>query len=347
MSCFYAKQSQPHTKYFYRDSLIKMSKVIEQQLEKIHDELRGGEQDLSQGRPKSLKYHVRDIQQRFGEWLTLQGHEKDKRRYELTWSLCLVGVVGILLAITRSAGSDIEWISEHTLTFRVWAVVLCSVFVGVSLERSPVLGSLWGFSITKFLVSIILSGVVVYSRGKAAGLINGVFHVDAAALPITLIFTTALLVIKTLVPFILTVALVLSVVHALISFGWVKSKLDGDRVGQPPLYSVLSILVSLVILYFGLSWSSDQIADHRVPGKIYLMAHALDFNYSHECANVAENRPVVFLGNTQESVLVGPYKLPNFGFSDFFEASVDVPTNFVRQRCNYKPVLATHQWFQD
>lgn len=323
-----------------------MIKKIEQHLESIHQELRGSEQDLSRERQKSLKYYIRDIHQRLGEWLILQGYEKDKRRYELSWALGLIGVVGVLLAITRSANSDMDWVREHTLAFRLWAVVFCTIFVGVSMERSAVVRSLWSFASTKFLVSIILSGVVLYARGKAASNINGVFHVDASALPITLVFTTALLVLKLLVPFILTVALMLSMVHALIGAGWLKGKLDGKAADQPPLYSLLSVLVSSVILYFGFSWSSDQIADSRVPEKIYLMAHALDFNYSHECANVAANRPVVFLGNAQESVLVAPYKLADFDFSDFFETPVTVPTDFERQRCEYKPALAVDEWGQ-
>lgn len=323
---------------------MKDENKIAQHLESIHRELRGSEQDLSRERQKSLKYYVRNIHHRLGEWLSAQGYEKDKQRYELSWALGLIGVVGVLLAITRSASSDWDWVREHTLAFRLSAVVLCTAFVGVSLERSAVVRSLWNFAITKFLVSIILSGVVLCARGKAAGYLNSVFHIDASAFPITLILTTGLLVLKQLVPFILTVALMLFLVHCLIGVGWLKGKLDGEAVDQPPLYSLLSVLVSGVILYFGWSWSSDQIADSRVPEKVYLMAHALDFNYSHECANVAMNRPVVFLGNTQESVLVAPYRLADFDFADFFEASVTVPTDFVRQRCDYKHSSAAEEW---
>lgn len=314
-----------------------MSEKIEKHLESIHRELRGTEQDLSRERQKSLKYYVRDIHHRLGEWLSAQGHEKARQRYELSWALGLTGILGVLLAITRSASSDMDWVREHTLAFRLSAVVLCTIFIGVSLERSAVVRSLWSFAITKFLVSIILSVVVLCARGKAASYLNGVFHIDASALPITLVLTTGLLVLKWLVPFILTVAVALSLVHGLIGAGWIKGKLDGSSVDEPPLYSLLSFLVSGVILYFGWGWSSDQIADSRVPEKVYLMAHALDFNYSHECANVAANQPVVFLGNSQESVLVAPYRLADFDFEEFFEAFVTVPTDFVRQRCEYKP----------
>ena len=87
-----------------------------------------------------------------------------------------------------------------------------------------------------------------------------------------------------------------------------------ERLGE-----VLSAFVFGVILYFGWNWSGNQIADSRILEKVYLMAHALDFNYSHEYANVAVTRLVLFLGPAQESVLVAPEKLADFSFTDFFK----------------------------
>ncbi|SET80441.1 hypothetical protein [Pseudomonas graminis] len=320
-----------------------MSLQIEQHLEKIRHELQGGEQDLAHGRQRSLKYYVRDIHQQLGKWLSVQGDNEDRRRSEISWALGLIGILGVMLAITRSATSDFDWVREHTVAFRLWAVVFCTIFIGVSLERSAVIRSLWSFASTKFLVSIILSGVVLYSKGSAAAYVNGVFHVDASALPVTLVFTTGLIIIKLVLPFILTVALCLSIVHGLIGAGWIKGKLAGIEAHEPPMYSVLAFFVSTVILYFGWGWSHDQIADSRVPGKVYLIAHALDFNYAHECSNVAPSLPVIFLGAGQEAVLVAPYRLQSFDFAEFFEGSVDVPTNFLRLRCEYKSAHASAQ----
>ena len=314
-----------------------MNEKIEQHLETISQELQGGEHDLGKDRQRSLKYYVRDIHLQLAKWLSVQGYAEDQRRYELSWALGFIGVLGVILAITRSATSDFDWVREHTVAFRLWAVVFCTIFIGVSFERSGVIRALWSFASTKFLVSVILSGVVLYSRGSAAAYVNSVFHVDASALPITLVFTTGLLIMKLVLPFILTIALLLSLAHGFIGAGWIKGKLAGEAAHEPPLYSVLAFFVSGVILYFGWSWSHDQIADSRVPEKVYLMAHALDFNYAHECANVAADQPVVFLGAGQEAVLVAPYKLPNFDFAEFFVGPVEVPTNFVRVRCEYRP----------
>lgn len=314
-----------------------MSQQIKNDVKAIRHELQGGEEDLAYNRARSLKYYVRDIHRQLGKLLSHQGFAEDRRRDELSWALGLIGSIGVLLAITRSANSDIEWVSEHTVAFRLWAVVFCTIFVGVSFERSAVIRSLWGFASTKFLVSVILSGVVLYSRGSAAAYVNGVFHVDASALPITLVFTTGLLIIKLVLPFVLFAAFLLSLAHVLISVGWVKGKLAGQAPHEPPMYSVLAVFVSSVILYFGWCWSHDQIADSRLPEKVYVMAHALDFSYSHECDNIPRDRPVIFLGSAQEAVLVAPYKLSSFDFAEFFENTVSVPMNFSRMKCDYKP----------
>ncbi|UVK99474.1 hypothetical protein [Pseudomonas sp. B21-048] len=314
-----------------------MTKEIEQRLERIHHELSGSERDLSSKSPRSLKYHVQDIQRRLSDWLSERRDQQDKQRHDLLRAMVVIGVIGVILAITRSAASDMAWVREHTLAFRLWGVSLCLIFVGVLVERSSVVRSLWSFAITKFLLSLILSGVVFYARGRAAGYINGVFHVDASALPITLILTTGLVLFKLLVPFVLIIAALILALHALRIISWVYHQRVGEMTGDF-LFSMLCSAVAGVILFFGWSWPSDQLSDTRIPEKVYLIAEALDFNLRHECANVDPERPVIFLGAGQESVLVAPYRLEDFDFATFFETRVTVPTHFVREKCEYKPL---------
>ncbi|KIH80556.1 hypothetical protein [Pseudomonas batumici] len=315
-----------------------MTKEIEQQLERIHHELSGSERDLFSKSPRSLKYYVQDIQRRLSDWLSERRDQQDKQRHDLLRAMVVIGVIGVVLAIARSAASDMAWVREHTLAFRLWGVSLCLIFVGVLVERSSVVRSLWSFAVTKFLLSLILSGVVFYARGRAAGYINGVFHVDASALPITLVLTTGLVLFKLLVPFALTIAALILALHALLIISWVKHYRVGKTSGDFPWFSMLCSAVAGVILFFGWSWPSDQLSDTRIPEKVYLIAEALDFNQRHECANVDPERPVVFLGAGQESVLVAPYRLEDFDFATFFETRVTVPTLFVREKCEYKPL---------
>lgn len=321
-----------------------MTKEIERSVEGIHQELKGSELDFyRKDDDKSLKYLVRSISTRLTEYLNTQERRQEDEAFDVRWSLGVIGCAGIILAIMRSASSDIEWFSQHTLALRLWAVALSTIFVGVSLERSTLVRSLWRYSVTKFLLSLILSGTIFYARGKAAGFVNGVFHVDATAFPITLVMTTGLVLFKLLVPFALVVAGMAAAAHFLSVLAWLKDKHVGSNpFSAVPLYSLLFIGVSGVILFFGLSWSGGQLNDSRLPEKVYLMAHALDFNHSHECANVDPARPVVFLGSTQESVLVAPYGLEDFDFGTFFEASVSVPTDFTREKCDYEPPMVSH-----
>lgn len=106
----------------------------------------------------------------------------------------------------------------------------------------------------------------------------------------------------------------------------VKGTLAGEESPEPPLYSVLCVFVSGVILYLGWGWSHDQIADSRVPENVYLMANALDFSYSHECSSAGPDKPVVFFGAAQVAVLVIPYKLSSFDFAEF-----------LKRRCLHRP----------
>lgn len=314
-----------------------MTKEIERDISSIRQELTGSELDLSRQTNRSLKYYVRGIHKDLTIWKSTRKDEREASQYNLSIALYLIGLIGVLLAIIRSAGSDIDWVREHTLSFRLWGVALCAIFVGVSLERSSLVSSLWRFTVTKVLLSIVLSGLVIYARGQAGIHVNAVFHVDASALPITLLFTTGLMVFKLILPFIIVVAAIMFLVNLFFMAAWFKNKFSGGNSELPLLQPVLCVLVSSVLLYHGWLWPSEQLSDTRVSEKIYLLAHALDFNDSHQCANVPADRPVVFLGNAQDAVLVAPYQLEDFDFATFFEASVNVLHQFMRMRCEYKP----------
>lgn len=322
-----------------------MNDDLKRHIEGIHQELHGREWDSYGRSSNSLKFYVRSLHQHLLEHLS---HEEWRQKAEprsVSFSLWVLGCISLLLAILRSESSDIEWISHNTVAIQLWSVALSTIFVGVSLERSTFVKSLWQFTISKFVLSLIFSGVLFYARGKAAGFINGVFHVDAGAFPITFALTTGLVLFKMLVPFAIALALVTSTAHGLFTLTWLlEKKIQGERLMTPaPYYSLLFVLVAAVILFYGHKWSGGELNDKRIPEKVYLMAHALDFNYTHECANIKPSQPVVFLGNAQESVLVAPYALEDFDFETFFEASADLPEHFARTKCAYKPDGAPDQ----
>lgn len=313
-----------------------MDKKFSNDIDKIKLELTGSEQDLSLSNRKSLKYCVAGIHSILIEWSKIDRYSKENDYAALRSLLALIGVVGVILAITRSAGSDIDWIREHTLAFRLWGVTLCLIFVGASIERATSLKLVWSFTATKILLSILFSGLLLFSKGKASGFINDIFSVDASVLPITLVFTTALVVFKTLIPLLIALAILLGVINLLTVLNWFFDYRN-DRVDSSslPMYEFLYFIVLAVITYYALSWHNNELSDRRVGEKIYLIAQALEFNKSHQCSNVDLSLPVVFIGASQESVLVAPYSLEDFDFATFFESTVVVPTDFKRVKCDY------------
>ncbi|WP_199886342.1 hypothetical protein [Dickeya sp. ws52] len=141
-----------------------MTKEFERDINVIRQELTNSELDQSRQATRTLKYYVRDIHNDLVTLRYTRKHEKGESQRNLEMALYLIGFIGVLLAITRSAGSYSEWIREHTLSFRLWGVALCAIFVGVSLERLSLVSSLWSFTVTKVLLSIVLSGMVIYAR---------------------------------------------------------------------------------------------------------------------------------------------------------------------------------------
>jgi hypothetical protein len=79
--------------------------------------------------------------------------------------------------------SDFALLDESRFFLRMLGIGLAAVFVGVTLERTEAFGLVWRYAIAKILASLALSALVIYSAGHASAIINGVFGVDAAALP--------------------------------------------------------------------------------------------------------------------------------------------------------------------
>lgn len=315
---------------------MNVSDKKEDTLKEIYDQLAGGEADLYSSRDKSIKYYLRSISSKLDGWIRSREQDDSRRTYSTNWSLGILAVVALfLIQLGSQESSDFEWIETHQLVLKLWGVILAAVYVGASIERSEIFKSLWTFSITKLITSIAASGLVIYSTGKAAGVINGVFGVDATTFSITMIFTTAIVLFNLIAPFLAFISAGV-LLHLINVAGWIKSKINGDNYEFPPFHSFMFSITASTIMFFGWNWSSDELSEERLPEKVYLMAYALDFNFRHLCEGIDKDFPVVFLGPSQQSVLVAPSKLEYFDFSTFFSATVEIPNQFYRLECKHQ-----------
>jgi hypothetical protein len=312
-----------------------MSKQDRDLLDQIHRQLSGSESDLRSSGRKSINYHLANIAADLKKWARDRLDDRESRIETTNWTLGILAVIAFaLIQLGGHDSTDFKWVQQNKIAIRIWGVVLAAVYIGVSVERSELVKSIWLVSVPKLVASIAASGLIVYSTGKAAGAINGVFGVDASSFPVTLVFTTAIILFHLVAPFLFGLSLA-ALVHFFNFVGWIKALLNGRTHELPPFHSFMFLMVAAVIMYQGWAWSKNELSIARLPEKIYLMAYKLDFNERHQCGNLKKDVSVVYLGSNQQSVLVTPTNLEDFDFSDFFTASVRVPTEFFKVECEY------------
>ncbi len=238
----------------------------------------------------------------------LESAGDQKRLAEVSALYFLAGVCGLLLWHGSGVSkTDFTWLEENRFMLRAWGLGLAVVFVGVNIERSTFFAPVWRHSVAKFAASVGLSALVVYSTALASSLINGVFGVDAAALP----FTRALLAgwisfVHIARPLVFVVGL-FALVQAVVLVAYCKDKWAPDRDTPPPSFpwhSLGVLVLSITVIVSLDTWLNKSLAASQLPAKIFQMARVLDFNARHTCANVDPRAAVVFIGPEQSKVLV-------------------------------------------
>jgi hypothetical protein len=255
---------------------------------------------------KDLLADLLDLAKAVNFKLENAGHQK--RLAEVYALYLLAGLCGLLLWHGSGiAKSDVTWLEENRFTLRAWGLGLAVVFLGVNIERSNFFATVWRHSIAKFAASIALSALVVYSTASASSLINGVFSVDAAALP----FTRALLAgwiafVHIARPLTLVVGL-FALAQGLALVAYCKDKFAPDertRTPDFPWHSLGVLVLSIAVMSSLHTWLNKSLSVEQLPMKIFQMARVLDFNARHNCSNLDSRAAVIFIGPDQGKVLV-------------------------------------------
>ncbi len=304
----------------------------EENLEAIYEEL--SENEISNSNNRTLKTHVYEIVKRLREADWERKRELEKDDSDISWAMGFLAFIALILIISGfRPDRDFNWLQQNSFSIKIWGIALATLYIGVSIEKFSVFRSLWQFSFTKLVTSISISGLIVFSTGKAAGAINSVFGVDASAFPFTLTFTSSLVFFHYILPFLALVGF-FAAIYALDAFGWVKSlRYKEMSYNLPPVHSfAFPILASVVLVVFW-GWSKNDLGEKKLPSKIYKLAHLLDFNSKNECANIKSGVPIVFLGSSQTAVLVDVHSSNINNLKSFFEKDVEVPNTFYRLEC--------------
>ncbi|WP_454903634.1 hypothetical protein [Variovorax gossypii] len=225
--------------------------------------------------------------------------EKSKRS---TTPLTIASVVSLLILVIAAMALRDRNISQALFTSVLGLSVtlgLLSIAGFVETLMKPALG----FESFRWGLVSALAFVGYLSRVDAVNDINAVFHIDAAALPLTTIAATVLRF-ATYMQWPMGVVFFGSVVVIGFMFwGSVLSDKDdieklglGTRVFAAAVSSGLALLLILT-----------QLDDAGIKAKIYRVAHKADFVSSFNCEKTdPEQFSVLFIGPEQRRVLLAP-----------------------------------------
>lgn len=251
----------------------------------------------------TLKDYVIALHKEFVQWRHERQDERNAPQTAEYWALCLLAVLAIGLLFLSGTQSDYSWLEKHRFLIRMLGIVLAGIYVGVSIERSSFFEKLWRFGFVKFVASIVFSTIVVISTAKASIAINGVFGIDAGAFPFTRTIVAGIMFFNYISPMMLWLVGLFVLGHALIAYGWFKSKLSDDDYSLAPVPSFFFLLLALIFLGVAHFWLHRDFDSKNLPEKIYRLAHELDFSPKHQCAGLPQGIAVVFIGTNQSKVL--------------------------------------------
>ncbi|NAO95240.1 hypothetical protein FRY77_04295 [Halomonas sp. MG34] len=304
----------------------------EEYLEAIYEEI--SENERSNNGVRTIKTYVYEILERQRKEGWKRKNESEQKDFNLSWSLGFLAFLAFVLIFSGSRENhDFNWLQQNSFPIKIWGVALATLYIGVSIEKFSIFRNLWQFGFAKLVASIAISGLIVFSTGKAAGSINSVFGVDASAFPFTLTFTSGLFFFNYILPFLALVGIV-AVFFTLDAVGYIKSKLkDNNGYELPPIHSFVFPILATILLVVFWGWSKNDLSEEILPSKIYKLAHMLDFNNKNECANIRSEVPVVYLGPSQATVLADVKATSVENLKSFFEREVEVPQKFYRLSC--------------
>lgn len=309
----------------------------EEHLEAIYEELTRSPQENVFRNTRTVKDQLAAILDHVQNVERQRKNEKQQESYAVTWAMGILGIASIIFLINGlSDPGDWNWLNEHRFAIRLWGIGLAAVFVGVSIERSSFIKSLWAFGFTKLIASVAVSALVVFSTGKASSLINAVFSLDASAFPLTRAIVAALLVFQYSYP-LLTVVALFAFFHTFHLVGWISDKFLGkDSYTAPPVHSFVFPILALLLLLFSTKWVNTDFSDDVWPAKVYRLAHLLDFNSKYGCANLPKDVSVIFIGPEQANVLVDTNKVQTDNMESFVDgqaSQISIPKKFDRLPC--------------
>jgi len=302
-----------------------------QQIEAIYEELAINETSDRRNHQWTIKSLLQKIEHRLSEYIINNKSTASREQWLLESIVISVGVFATLLVFIGAHNDPMTFLRPYQFACTLWGLSLAAIYVGIILERSAFVSTLWQFSSTKIISTLAFSTLIVVSTGKSASIINSLFGIDATNMPLTLTIITGIIALHYLKYFLFLV-LIVSLAHITEVFNYLKELRDTLH-NEFPTKAIFFIILSWMLAMKLFSWSSDEFNEERLREKSYILSHQLDFNNKHTCSNLEQGTSVVYLGNSQNIVLADENKVNINGMKDFFNGHVNIPYKFEKTHC--------------
>ncbi|MGG6193507.1 hypothetical protein ACQV2B_05330 [Pantoea allii] len=288
---------------------------------------------------KSIKQLLRGIYQSVSYLENKHKEEEYDKKWGIDGTINSLAIVAFFMFLFATGHkSDSDFVEGLKFPSYILSVLFSVIWIGVQLERITFFRELWAFNFTKLVVSISITGLIVFCSSIASSLINSVFGVDPSLFPFSRSFLTALVFFKYMSPLVIVLVLT-SFFHLIPIYAYLKGLREDGPVNFP-FNSVCFIFFTIVFGSFTWKWLENNFNDSVMNDKVYLLARFLDFNDNNACHNLKERKVgVLFLGQNQNQVLVDYNNLINSSNLEFF---VEGKFHGVFQRSDFKILPCMH-----
>ncbi|MOA16919.1 hypothetical protein D3C78_1371520 [compost metagenome] len=187
------------------------------------------------------------------------------------------------------------------------------------------------YNTLKIIGAFAFSTLVLSANILAASDINEVFGISASALPYTFSVITAAKLIIILKPLLVTLCLAGALLLTANIIDWYKVGLPRY---VPLIFSIGAIIGG------GYPWYivNNHLNSDELPLKIYTIAHKLDFSTNYNCTNIKDGYSVIFIGASQNRVLIDKRIEQNHSAQDYIyvntkNSPIQVPRKFPIVKC--------------
>ncbi|WP_440191828.1 hypothetical protein [Bordetella sp.] len=169
--------------------------------------------------------------------------------------------------------------------------------------------SVWSYATYRWAFLSTIAVVSYFAKAETAGDINGIFHIDPAALPMTMIAGSVMRFTSYLFFPMVAVFLVALFLAVLLFCGnELKEKSHTEKLSKWMRLGAILLSSSLAALSIYL-----HLNEQGIRFKLYRIAQATDFVSSFECQGIDSRMyNALFIGPEQRRVLIAPKLLQNF-----------------------------------